>query len=133
MQRKILLLAPLCFWPSAFAVELKPYPSAKITAEQWNQFYSAVKKELASGRGSFRYDAGELETYSDPKSYTMVAFTTPGHDAHPAWVTTRIVVEGKKIGVHVVGYHAGNEAAYEDFFQRMDAMAAQTLKSVEQK
>lgn len=133
MQRQFILFALLCLWQSAAAIELEPYASSKISVGQWNQYHRKVKKELASGRGSFKYEAGELETYSEPQSCTMVTFTTPGHKAHPAWVTTRIVVEAKKIGVHVVGYYAGNEAAYLDLYQRMNAMVEETLKSSEKK
>jgi hypothetical protein len=132
MQRKLTLLALLCLLQSTFALELEPYPSAKISEEQWNQYHAEVKKELASERGSFKYEAGELETYSEPQSNTTVAFTTPGHNAHPAWVTTQIVIGEKKIEVHVVGYFAGSEAAYQELYQKMNEMVEQTLKSFEE-
>ena len=132
MRKRIILFALLGLCQAACAVELEPYSSSKIQVAQWNEYHASVKKELAKGRGSFKYEAGELETYSDPKSRLTISFTTPGHEAHPAWVTTRVVVEGKKITVEVVGYYAGNERAYEDFYRRMDEMAERTLKSIGQ-
>jgi hypothetical protein len=133
MQKKLILFVLLLLWQSAVAVELEPYALSKISLEQWNQFHAKVKKALADSRTTFRYEAGELENYAEPKSYTNITFTTPGHKAHPAWVTTRFVFDGKKIGVHVVGYYGGDEAAYQDFYQRMNAMVRETLKSLGQK
>ena len=108
----------------ASAVEVEPYPKANINPEQWDQYHSIISTELVTSRRA--YDSHKLEVYSDDKTRASIAFTMPGHNAHPAWVTRHVAFKDDKLNVNVIGYFAGNEDAFKILFNQYQQMAKQT-------
>jgi hypothetical protein len=45
------------------------------------------------------------------------AFTTPGHPAHPAWVTRQPVEDQRGVQIRQIGYFAGNEPEFAKMFK----------------
>ena len=97
------------------AVEYKPYPAARITPEQWTAYHAQVRTEHAASAQELREH--KLVTYNDRATVTSYAFTQPGHPAHPAWITRRIVL-GEKPTVDQIGYFAGDEAPFAELFRQ---------------
>ena len=126
MKKIITLLILIAFATLAWAIDVKPYPTADITADQWNNYHELVSKNLASSRRA--YDSHKLEVFSDEKTRASIAFTMPGHEAHPCWVTRYVTEENGEVSLSVIGYFAGNEEAFKKLFYQYEAMAEQTRK-----
>jgi hypothetical protein len=113
----LLLAASLVVVASgAHAIEFKPYPSAAVSASQWEDYFSKVKASFGASRQEL--SEHQLILFKDNATATTYAFTKPGHPAHPAWVTRRIVQEGSRMYVDQVGYFAGQEAPFARLFQQ---------------
>lgn len=123
-MKKIIFLLLVISAGLALATEVKPYPQANITVEQWNKYHALVSKNLASSRRA--YDSHKLEVFSDDSVRASIAFTMPGHEAHPCWVTRHVKEENGTVSVSVIGYFAGNERAFKTLFNQYEAMAEQT-------
>ncbi len=96
------------------AVEIKPYPVANITEEEWQTYYETVNAEIgASGRA---YENERLEVFTDEKTRASIAFTMKGHPAHPAWVTRYVAFEDGELIISAIGYFAGSEDAFKVLF-----------------
>src|SRR5438034_6286484 len=65
------------------AQEYMPYPGARITSDQWQQYFYEVSSKHAASRREF--PAEHLVVFEDRATYTAYAFTQPGHAAHPSW------------------------------------------------
>jgi hypothetical protein len=96
------------------AQEFKPYPDAKITVAQWQTYLDLVREKVGSSERSF--PAQHLETYTNESTRTVYAFTEPGHPAHPAWVTRRVVEDKKGVSMEQTGFFAGHEPAFAKMF-----------------
>jgi hypothetical protein len=113
----LLLAATLVVGASgALAIEFKPYRNEAITARQWEDYFGQVK--AAFGASVQELSDQQLILFDDKATATTYAFTKPGHPAHPAWVTRRIVQEGSKMYVDQIGYFAGQEAPFAILFQQ---------------
>lgn len=122
----LLLLLPL----TAFAFELEPYENPEISPAQWQSYHEAVAGELSANR---RVDESrKLEVFTDGEAGASVVFTTPGHAAHPAWVTRQLVPQDGGISMVVVGYFAGDKTAFRQLFAQYQKMAEETRKRFQQ-
>jgi hypothetical protein len=102
------------------AQEFKPHPRADITPAQWRDYFDEVKsRHLATER---RFPSEHLVVYRDEKSGMNWAFTTPGHPAHPAWVTRQPVRAAEGVSIQQIGYFAGNEPEFAKLFKAYLAM-----------
>jgi len=108
------------------AQEYEPFPQARITPQQWQQYFTEVSSKHAGSRREF--PAEHLVVFEDRETYTAYAFTQPGHAAHPAWLTRR-VVEGK-VGANVrqIGYFAGEEEPFRKLFNAYLQLNAQMFE-----
>ena len=106
----------LAFSGLVFAIEVEPYESQKISDEEWNKYHDSISSQLSETRRA--YDSHKLEVFSDDQARASIAFTMPGHEAHPSWVTRHVVVEDGALFMKVVGYFAGNEKAFKAPFYR---------------
>lgn len=99
---------------SAFALEVKPYPKAKISIKEWKSYYYEVKESI----GETEKIAAEhrLVTYVDRIKNAHFAFTQEHHPAHPSWVTRIIVEHSGGLSVQQLGYFAGNEQEFAKLF-----------------
>ena len=127
-----LMGAVLVFAASAtLAIELKPYPTEKITEAQWKDYFRQVKE--AFGASMQDLNDQHLIVFHDDATATSYAFTEVGHAAHPAWITRRIVQEGDKLYVDQIGYFAGNEAAFAVLFQQYQATNQKMIDAIKRK
>jgi hypothetical protein len=102
---------------AASAQEFKPYPDAKVTVAQWQAYLDLVREKVGNSERSF--PAQDFETYSNEATRTVYAFTEPGHPAHPAWITRRVVKDNKCdkcVSMEQTGFFAGDEPAFAKMF-----------------
>jgi len=108
----------------AAAQEFQPFPEAQVTVEQWQAYLAEVRAKLGVTEKTFADE--HLTVFEDRGRQMYFAFTLPGHPAHPAWVTRRIVDNGGDIDTEQIGYFAGDEQqfaalyeSYRDLTKRM--------------
>jgi tetratricopeptide (TPR) repeat protein len=108
--------------------QFKPHPTERISQEQWQQYFD----EVNAAAGGSRRDVLEqhLVTYST-KDNLHIAFTLPGHPAHPAWITRKIVGDTGKQSVAQIGYFAGSESAFVQLFRQYQDLTKQAFGSRE--
>jgi hypothetical protein len=102
---------------SAAAVEFKPYPTAPITEDQWASYYEQVKTAHGASMREFREQ--NLVIFEDRVTRLSYAFTQPGH---PAWIARQPVQAGENISIEQIGYFAGSEASFANFFRQYLAL-----------
>jgi hypothetical protein len=115
---------------SALAIEFKPHPAAQITETQWASYYEQVRSAHDADKQEF---PGErLIVFHDNATATSYAFTQPGHPAHPAWITRRIVQSGKDLFVDQIGYFAGSEAPFAALYQQYQILNQRMIEHLKQ-
>ena len=107
----LLLLTAL----SVAAQDFRPYPRARITAEQWQSYFAEVQAKHQQTERQFPNE--HLVVYEDRKNYLSWAFTTPGHPAYPAWVTRQPVEDERGVTIRQIGYFAGDEPEFAKLFK----------------
>jgi hypothetical protein len=112
------------------AIEFKPYPGFAISKEQWSVYYEQVVDAAKETRQNMT--AQKLEGYFDRDRGIAVIFTRPGHAAHPAWVARRPVLDGKQLQLEMVGYFAGDQAAFKKLFAEHQQQANQLADCINQ-
>ena len=112
---------------SAIAQEFMPYPNAKITESQWATYFEEVKKAHEESKREF--PAEHLVVYEDLKGGMFWAFTTPGHPAHPAWITRQVAADQPgQTKMNQIGYFAGQEEPFAKLFQDYLALTERARK-----
>lgn len=100
---------------SAGAQDYQPYPSPRITVEQWQRYLAIVR---AHHEGSIEiYKDKHLVGFTDASTRTFYIFTTRRHPAHPAWITRQVVEEDGQVKVRQIGYFAGAEEPFDALFR----------------
>jgi hypothetical protein len=100
---------------AAAAIEFRPHPRERITEAQWRDYFAQVRAAHAGSMQELKEH--RLVTFHDSATVTSYAFTQPGHPAHPAWITRRIIL-GPESRVEQIGYFAGNEAPFAELFRQ---------------
>lgn len=96
------------------AQEYQPYPSPRITPEQWAAYGEMVQRRHG---GSIEiYKDKHLVGFSDERTRTFWVFTMKGHPAHPAWITRQVYEEAGEVRVRQIGYFAGSEEEFAQLF-----------------
>ncbi len=135
MIRSALLAALLlvALWPDAAAraQEFQPYPSPKITIDQWQKYLLEVRS-LHEASAEV-YKDKNVVVFSDPTTRTFYIFTTKDNPAHPAWITRQIVQEGGKVNVRQIGYFAGAQEPFDRMFSAYLQLNEQLKHEVEQR
>jgi hypothetical protein len=98
----------------ALAQEFQPYPTPKITVEQWKNYATQIRQNFESTAEIMK--GKNLVAFSDPRSRTFYIFTTKDHPAHPAWITRQMVEDGGQVRVRQIGYFAGSEEEFAKLF-----------------
>jgi hypothetical protein len=118
------LVACVLFCAGAAAQEFQPFPQARITEGEWRSYLAEVQAKL--GATEKRFPEEHLMVFEDRSRQMYFAFTLPGHPAHPAWVTRRVVDAGGDVDTEQIGYFAGDERefaalyeSYRDLTKRM--------------
>jgi hypothetical protein len=117
MNRLTLPLVTGILWlmaAPALAQEYQPYPSPKITQEQWARYGEQVRQNHGASLEVF--EDKQLIAFSDERTLTFWVFTLKRHPAHPAWVTRQVYEEGGQIRVRQIGYFAGSEDEFAKLF-----------------
>jgi hypothetical protein len=102
------------------AVEFRPFAEAQVTVEQWQDYYDQVEQSL--GGTERRFPELKLMTYDDLSARAAYAFTQPGHPAHPAWISRRVVEKDGWIAIEQVGYFAGAEDPFAELFREYKSL-----------
>lgn len=108
------LVAAVALCGRAVAQEFKPFPSPKITTEQWLGYFMQVKAKAGTTQEVSPEE--QLVVITDHATHTQYSFTALGHPAHPAWITRQVVEENGQIQVRQIGYFAGSEAHFAALF-----------------
>ncbi len=129
-MRRILLFALLIATNGVAALDYKPYPEAKITVDEFESYRQEVLTNFRDTEE--RYETQNLVTYSDFDNRMHFAFTLPGHEAHPAWITRRVTEKGGAVYISQIGYFAGSEKAFAKLFaayQELEAKIREQLRN----
>ena len=133
--RSALLAALLlvALWPDAAAraQEFRPYPSPKVTVDQWQKYLLEVRSRHEASAEI--YKDKNVVVFSDPVTRTFYIFTTKDNPAHPAWITRQIVKEGGKVNVRQIGYFAGAQEPFDRMFSEYLELNEQLKHEVEQR
>lgn len=114
--------------PAVMAVEFRPFAEAPVTAEQWQDYYDEVKQSF--GATERRFPDLKLVTYDDVAVGAAYAFTQPGHPAHPAWISRRVVVKDGWYAIEQIGYFAGAEGPFAALFAEYRALTDEIRRDV---
>jgi hypothetical protein len=126
-----LLLAAI--WPDAAALaqDFQPYPSPKVTVDQWQKYLLEVRSRHEASAEI--YKDKNVIVFSDPTTRTFYIFTTKDNPAHPAWITRKIVEEGGKVNVRQIGYFAGAQEPFDRMFTEYLQLNEQLKHEVEER
>ena len=129
-MRTLILALLLSVSFSAQAIEFTPYPTKKITTEQWQSYFDAVNSAYGSSREENSKEHVIYFTALVGDMYFI--FTQPGHPAHPAWVARRRFYENGSTNVQLAGYFAGAELPFQDFFRQYVTQAEEASRRVKE-
>lgn len=128
-MRFVIFITAIFFATASYAQEFKPFPEARITEAQWVTYFDDVKKSYEVSKREFPDE--HLVVFNDLKTGMNWAFTTPGHAAHPAWITRQPVAdEFGKTRVNQIGYFAGQEQPFARLFNDYLALTESTIKKI---
>jgi hypothetical protein len=116
---------------TALAQQYQPYPTPRITAEQYARYAEEVKENYASTAEILK--GQHLVAFSDPRTRTFYIFTTKDHPAHPAWITRQMVEEGGEVKVRQIGYFAGSEEEFAKLFREFQGRNKQLMEDVQRR
>jgi hypothetical protein len=116
---------------SAFAQEYQPYPSPRITPEQWAKYGESVRQYHGASLELFKEK--QLVAFSDQRSRTFWVFTLKDHPAHPAWITRQMYEEGGLVRVRQIGYFAGSEEEFAKLFSEYQKRNEELKEDVERR
>ena len=119
------------FWlvtGAALAQEYQPYPSPRITPEQWAKYGEEVRAVHGESLEIFKDKL--LIAFTDRRTRTFWIFTLKDHPAHPAWVTRQMYEEGGEVRVRQIGYFAGSEEAFAKLFREYQERNEQLIEEV---
>jgi hypothetical protein len=114
--------------PTALAQEYQPYPTPRITVEQWQRYAEEVRQSYESTAQILKGE--HLVAFTDARARTFYIFTTKDHPAHPAWITRQMVEEDGQVRVRQIGYFAGSQEAFDALFRQYQARNEQLLEDV---
>jgi hypothetical protein len=126
----LIFIAVLTATSPAAAIDFKPHPTAQITEAQWSAYFDQVKTALGGSAQELREH--KLIVFHDNATVTSYAFTQPGHPAHPAWITRRIVV-GPNASVDQIGYFAGREEPFAELFRQYQATNQRMIEEMKKR
>jgi len=116
---------------TALAQHFQPYPTPKITAEQYARYAEEVRETYASTAEILK--GQHLIAFSDLRARTFYIFTTKDHPAHPAWITRQMVEENGQVNVRQIGYFAGSETEFAKLFREYQGRNQQLMEDVQRR
>jgi hypothetical protein len=133
-MRVLMRLIALAFGLSAIptlAQEYQPYPSPRITPEQWAKYGETVRQYHGASLELFKDK--QLVAFSDPRTRTFWVFTLKDHPAHPAWITRQMYEEDGLVRVRQIGYFAGSEEEFAKLFSEYQKRNEELKEDVERR
>ena len=127
MDKFLVAIVALVVSP-VLAQEYMPFPKARITETQWTSYFKEVNEAHRNTRRNFPSE--HLVVFEDRKALMFWAFTTPGHPAHPAWITRRIVEQSGEVSTNQIGYFAGKEKPFAKLYNDYLALTERTVKNL---
>lgn len=115
----------------ALAQEYQPYPSPRITPEQWAKYGETVRQYHGASLELFKDK--QLVAFSDPRTRTFWVFTLKEHPAHPAWITRQMYEEEGVVRVRQIGYFAGSEEEFANLFSEYQKRNEELKEDVERR
>ena len=100
--------------------EFSPYPDARITLAQWQDYRLRIDRKYQEFRVA--YPEAGIENFNVPMM-GIIAFTLPSHPAHPAIVTQQIEKAGTALGSRDIGYFAGDEREFQKLWLEYEELA----------
>jgi len=122
-------LLAVTFSCASSAQEYKPYPTANISVEQWQQYHLKVKSTYGDSAREFPKEF--LVVYQDKKDTIFYSFTMPGHPAHPAWITRQVEEKNGQVFTNQIGYFAGKEEEFAKLFHSYQELTARTVNKIQ--
>ncbi len=116
---------------TALAQEYQPYPSPRITQEQWARYGEQVRQNHGASLEVF--EDKQLIGFSDERTLTYWVFTLKKHPAHPALITRQVYEEGGQIRVRQIGYFAGSEEEFAQLFREYQLRNEELKAAVERR
>lgn len=116
---------------ATFAQEYQPYPSPRITQEQWARYGEQVRQNHGASLEVF--EDKQLIAFSDERTLTFWVFTLKKHAAHPALITRQVYEEGGQIRVRQIGYFAGSEDEFAKLFLEYQTRSEELKQAVERR
>ena len=113
-MKSVITIILLLVHTSTFALDIKPFPKAGVSTEEWKSYYEEVKNSI--GETEKIAIEQRLVTYVDKTKNAHYAFTLENHPAHPSWVTRVIVENSGDLSVQQLGYFAGSEPEFAKLF-----------------
>ncbi len=109
-------------------LSIKPHQTARITIQQWQDYLQLAILKYADSV----YDINEqcINHVIAKDINVWLYFTQDCHPAYPAWVTLYLNEEGGQIGLGQIGYFAGDEPAFAQFFQKMGAVRQRMIDGI---
>jgi hypothetical protein len=115
----------------ALAQEYQPYPSPRITTEQWAKYGEEVRQYHGTSLELFKDK--KLVAFSDLRTRTFWVFTLKDHPAHPAWITRQMYEEEGVVRVRQIGYFAGSEEEFAKLFLEYQKRNEELKEDVERR
>jgi hypothetical protein len=115
----------------ALAQEYQPYPSPRITPEQWAKYGEEVRQYHGASVELFKDK--KLVAFSDLRTRTFWVFTLKDHPAHPAWITRQMYEEEGVVRVRQIGYFAGSEEEFAKLFSEYQKRNEELKEDVERR
>ena len=115
----------------ALAQEYQPYPSPRITVEQFSSYAEQVRQNFGSTAEVMM--GMHLIAFSDMRTRTFYIFTTKDHPAHPAWITRQMFEEDGQVHVRQIGFFAGSEEQFAKLFRDYQQRNAQLVEDVQRR
>ena len=134
MQWMRLHLVAVALWlmaSPALAQEYQPYPTPRITPEQWATYGETVQQNHGATAEIFKDK--KLVAFSDESTRTFWIFTLKNHPAHPAWITRQLFEEGGQVRVRQIGYFAGSEDEFAKLFHEFQQRSELFKEDVERR
>jgi hypothetical protein len=134
MQKMKLHLVAAVVWLLAtpvIAQEYQPYPTPRITQEQWARYGAEVRQNHGASLEVF--EDKQLIAFSDERTLTFWIFTLKKHPAHPALITRQVYEEVGQIRVRQIGYFAGSEDEFAKLFREYQMRNEELKQAVERR
>ena len=123
-----LTAASFVFCQSAQAQAFRPFKESRISAVQWQEYFSLVSVKFASSLRDLEKD--HLQMYFDGATGVTYTFTKPSHPAHPAWVSRMMVVVDGNYAANQAGFYAGSQNEYHLLYASISEMNERLRKGL---